>query len=100
MFFMNGGSLTIDRGKYMVSGGSRNIVSIPYGTAGGRIEINDGYFQSIRGSVIFSESKKNENPPQVVINSETFVSEKAVWGSPNYDVTKGTVNEGTTCLKF
>ena len=95
IFSMNGGSLTIDGGRYIVPGAGMSVVCIYSGTSGGKIKINDGYFQSTKYNVIYSASRENENPPEVVINGGTFVGEGGGWISPDYDVTKGTVNSGT-----
>ena len=46
--------------------------------------------------LIYSESMKKANPPLVVINGGTFISDEgSVWRSPVTDVTKGVVNGGT-----
>ena len=57
-------------------------MNILYKPAGGKVEINDGYFESER-EVIYSHNKEIPNPPEVVINGGTFVSGSAVWGSPD-----------------
>ena len=96
IFIMKGGSLTIDWGRYIVSSPSTlNIVWIHDTVAGGKIEINGGYFQS-DDAVIRSQSEQAANPPEIVINGGTFISNKSsVWESLNKDVTKGTVNGGS-----
>ena len=46
--------------------------------------------------LIYSESMKKANPPLVVINGGTFISDEGnVWGSPVTDVTYGDVNGGS-----
>ena len=71
IFEMRGGLLTID-GGYINS--LFHVMFIPPSAAGGRIEINNGYFQAIRGRVIYSASKQDLDPPEIVINGGTFIS--------------------------
>ena len=92
LFCMEDGSLTIDEGRYTVFTVSSSVVYIGKGTAGGRIEINGGYFQG-PFDVIHSESEQDLDPPEIVINGGTFVVVAVVWKSK--DVTEGTVNGGT-----
>ena len=90
-FVMDGGSLIIDKGRYMAYGFT---VGIETNAADSKVEINGGYFQFIGCNVIYSRCKDSANPPQVVINEGTFIANKGVWSSLNDDVTKGTINGG------
>ena len=96
IFAMDGGSLTIEGGRYIVRENLANVVWVSNNAAGGEIKINGGYFQSIRGNVIYSVSKQDLDPPEIVINGGTFISdESSVWTSTDKDETKGTVNGGS-----
>ena len=74
LFYMNGGSLTIDGGSYVVFDPISIVVLIDISTAGGKVEINGRSFQDIRGKMIYSRSEKSANPPQVIINGGIFTS--------------------------
>ena len=72
IFAMDGGSLTTEGGRYIVRENLATVVWVSNDAAGGRIEITGGYFQSIRGNVIYSKSEQAANPPQLVINGGSY----------------------------
>ena len=75
-FSMKDGSLTIDGGRYMVFGDAASVVFIGELTTGGKVLIKGGYFRSVKGEAIRSESKQDLDPPEVVIEDGTFISDE------------------------